>query len=46
MELSTFLAWQLSFLPIQMILWYGLYSERRRMQSMLRFAIIKLHQRR
>lgn len=46
MELSVFLAWQVAFLPVQMILWYGIYSERRRMQAMLRFAVIKLHQRR
>ena len=44
MELTTFLAWQLAILPIQMILFLGMYNERRRNQSMLRFALIKLHQ--
>lgn len=42
MDLTTFLAFQVSFLPIQMILWYGIYSERKRMQYLLRFAIVKL----
>lgn len=42
MELNVFLAFQLSVLPIQMILWYGLYAERQRMQRMLRFAVLKL----
>lgn len=42
MDLATFAAFQVSFLPIQLILWYGLYSERKRMQSLLRFAVVKL----
>lgn len=42
MDLAVFLAWQLTFLPMQLILWYGLYSERRRMQRLLRFAVLKL----
>lgn len=44
MDLAVFLSWQLAILPIQMILFLGMYNERRRNQSMLRFALIKLHQ--
>lgn len=42
MDLSVFLAVQVSILPIQLIMWWGLYTERQRMQRMLRFALIRL----
>ena len=44
MDLNVFLAWQLAVLPMQMLLFLGIHQERRRMQSLLRFAVIKLQQ--
>jgi hypothetical protein len=42
MSLDVFLAFQLAFLPIQMILFYGVYSERKKQQLLLRFAVLRL----
>lgn len=33
---------QVSLLPLQLIAWYGLYAERRKMQMLLRFAVLRL----
>ncbi len=42
MNIQVFLAVQISILPLQAILWYGMYTERQRMHQMLRFAVLKL----